>query len=114
LRIEELETNAGEVRSMISVLFGKLSVHLSMKDNVLYPSLIEHKDKNVRDMVRISIEEMVNIGFSIDQYNAKWKTSPTIQAEPEEFIQHTRKILDAVAERFFGENNELFELVGDV
>jgi hypothetical protein len=53
-----LRNDAKEVRHLLSVLHGKLSVHLAMEDKSLYPRLLRHHDSDIRATTQRYIDEM--------------------------------------------------------
>ena len=58
LDANSLRNDAKEVRHLLSVLHGKLSVHLAMEDKSLYPRLLRHHDSDIRATTQRYIDEM--------------------------------------------------------
>jgi hemerythrin-like domain-containing protein len=114
LDVDRLSENAGEVSRLLSQLLGKLSVHLSMEDKALYPKLSEHPDGRVRSMARSFIAEMGGIGEAVNEYKNKWSSSLEIQKNPRDFIEQTKGIFAALAQRIERENNELYRAVDEL
>lgn len=114
LSIDKLTKDAGEVRSLLSTLLGKLSVHLVMEDKSLYPHLLEHPDEQIKSVTAEFIDEMGNIGKLVTEYKNKWPSKSAIEKNPAGFIEETRVILNALANRIKKENNELYKLVDEL
>lgn len=102
---------ARDIRTQLSVLAGKLNVHLAMEDNALYPSLLEQKDGNVGLVARKYAEEMGHIKETFAGYLKKWPTPMAIQNDPGRFSGETREIFAALARRIQREDDELYPLV---
>ena len=114
LNVNELSNDATEVRRLLSLLFGKLNVHLSMEDNALYPKLLEHSDERVKSMAKRYMDEMGGVGKAVNAYKDKWSTASLIQKNPSGFIEQTKGIFDALAKRITKENNELYKPVDEL
>lgn len=114
LNVDELSKDAGPTRHLLSNLLGKLSVHLSMEDKILYPQLTNHSDSNVKTMAKKFIDEMGGIGEAVKNYKSKWTTPKTIQNDPATFISETKGILAALGQRIDKENNELYKMVDEL
>ncbi len=114
LNVDELSNDASEVRSLLSKLLGKLSVHLSMEDKVLYPKLLRHSDERVKSMAKRFIDEMGSIGQAVKAYKKKWPSALQIQKDPSDFIEQTKGIFDALVKRIERENNELYKVVDEL
>ncbi len=114
LNVNELSHDASEVRSLLSKLLGRLSVHLSMEDKALYPRLLEHSDERVKSMAKRFIDEMGGLGEAVNVYKDKWPTALAIQKNPGDFIEQTKQIFDALTKRIKKENNELFKTVDEL
>jgi iron-sulfur cluster repair protein YtfE (RIC family) len=52
LDVEAISLDPGRVKNMISQLMGKLSYHLAMEDELLYPGLLDHPDESVSALAR--------------------------------------------------------------
>jgi len=111
LKADVVAANAEDIRKNISTLAGKLSVHLAMEDQVLYPKLLKHENPNVAAVARRYIAELGGIKEAFQQYNQKWLTPASIQAKPQEFIEDTASLFRLLNKRIEQENNELYELV---
>jgi iron-sulfur cluster repair protein YtfE (RIC family) len=110
LDAEQLKKDAVEVRHLLSVLHGKLSVHLVMEDKSLYPRLLNHHDSRIRATTQHFIDEMGTLASVFKGYVGKWSTPSAIQADPATFIAETKAVFDALGNRIDRENNELYVL----
>jgi len=108
---DKLSNDASEVRSLLSKLLGKLSIHLAMEDNTLYPKLLNNPDASVKSLAKRFQDEMGGIGKALDAYKGTWRNALEIQKDPNGFIQQTKGIFDALAKRINRENNELYKTV---
>lgn len=108
---EELTKDASAIRGLLSTLAGKLNVHLTMEDNSFYPTLLNGKDEEKKQIAQKYIDEMGQIKVVFGEYLKKWPTAKVIQSNPEEFIKETKGIFEALAKRIDKEDNELFPLV---
>ena len=70
LNVEAISLDPGRVKNMISQLMGKLSYHLAMKDERLYPMLLEHPDQGVSALAGKYAAEMGGIGRDVSEYRA--------------------------------------------
>jgi iron-sulfur cluster repair protein YtfE (RIC family) len=101
---------AGEVRSQLSGLMGKLSMHLAMEDNALYPSLEKHADAKVRDIGKKFSSEMAGVKPALEAFARKWSETEMAK-NPAEFCGETKKLFAVLADRIKRENTELYPLL---
>ena len=113
LNAEQLKRDATEVRRLLSVLHGKLSVHLVMEDKSLYPRLLNHHDAEIRATTQRFIDEMGTLAGVFKNYVTKWPTPGAIQANPETFISETGAVFEALGGRIQRENNELYVMADE-
>ncbi|MBI5827735.1 MAG: hemerythrin domain-containing protein [Deltaproteobacteria bacterium] len=111
LNVEALKKDASNVRTLLSRLAGKLSVHLAMEDNALYPALVNHQDASVRNMANGFVREMGGIKKALDAYTRKWATATLIQNAAADFVKDTRELFTALARRIGKEDNELYAVI---
>jgi hemerythrin-like domain-containing protein len=105
----KLPAAAAAVRSALSTLAGKLSIHLSMEDQSLYPRLKAHADKELRETAAKFDTEMSSIKAAFLAYNRKW-SEQAIKNDPAGFAGETKQIFAALASRIQRENNVLYPL----
>lgn len=95
------------LRKLLSNLAGKLSVHLAMEDQALYPRLLGATDPKMQSMARQFMTEMGGLGSAFTAYNGKWQVSD-IRADPAGFAEETRAVFAALTQRITRENRELY------
>lgn len=113
LDADGLRNDAKEVRHLLSVLHGKLSVHLAMEDKSLYPRLLRHHDSEIRATTQRYIDEMGSLAGAFTAYIGRWPTPSAIQSDPESFITETSGVFEALGKRVDQENNELYVLADE-
>ena len=113
LNADLLRKDATQVRHLLSVLHGKLSVHLAMEDKSLYPRLLGHHDGTIRDTTQRYIDEMGALAGAFKAYIGKWPTPSAIQANPEAFIAETGGVFEALGKRIVMENEELYVMADE-
>ena len=110
LNVNELSHDASNIRKLLSMLIGKLGVHLSMEDKGLYPRLLDHPDNKVKETAQRFMDEMGGIGEVLENYKTKWSTSSKIQQSADVFVEETKVLFSALAQRIDAENDELYPL----
>jgi hemerythrin-like domain-containing protein len=106
---QKLAAGASEVRNLLSTLMGKLTLHLAMEDNVLYPRLERHDDPKVRDVAKKYMSEMSGLKPIVEAFGRKW-TESEIRGNAAAFCAETKKIFATLGERIKRENVELYPL----
>lgn len=108
LNVNDLAKDGGPARKCVGALMGKLVLHLSTEDKVLYPELESNKDPAVANMARRFSSEMKTTAKAVTAYNEKWATPSAIKAQPAEFVAETEKLIQILADRIKRENQELY------
>jgi iron-sulfur cluster repair protein YtfE (RIC family) len=88
----------------------ELLAHLTREDWLLYPSLLQSSDKIVSGTAQRFMDEMGGLLAAYKAWSAEWPTE-RITAEWRTFVIETSELLDALAQRIYRENNELYPLV---
>jgi hypothetical protein len=83
----------GDVHRALSSLSGILKVHLAMEDRSLYPSLVNHRDAQLRTLAQQFLDERAELRERYDAYKARWTSAASIQGAAEKFVDETRQIL---------------------
>jgi hemerythrin-like domain-containing protein len=104
----ELQRDATDARAMLSMLAGKLTVHLAMEDKALYPRLATHANLDVRRLAEQFEKEMGGIFAVFKQYLAHWPNAEAIQMNGAGFVVETRQIFDALQARIAKEDAHIF------
>ena len=105
-----LPRSAGEMRAHLSNLFGKLSLHLAIEDNSLYPSLEKHANARIREVGTKFARDMGGLKRNFDAFARKW-TEGEIRANAAAFCAEAKKVFAALNERIKRENVELYPLL---
>ncbi len=107
---QRLAKSAAEIRNRLSALMGKLSLHLAMEDNALYPSLEKHASAKVRDTGARFTREMAGVKPSVEAFGKKW-TEAEIAKNAAAFCAETKKLFAVLGDRIKRENTELYPLL---
>lgn len=110
----EIQKDAQKVRSLLSKLAGKLSVHLHMEDNALFPSIEKYNDATLNSMLKVFIAEMGGLKDAFSKYANKWANPDHIKINATEFINETKAVFNALAKRIEKENKELYKLIDEL
>lgn len=110
LETETIIHHADEAINLLTALSGKLSAHLTMEDNVLYPKLYEHKHEDVRNTAKEFFDEMGGLTDVFEKYCNKWIDINAIKKQPDDFITETQGLFDALAKRIEREDNILYPM----
>lgn len=114
LQDANLSKKAAEIRSLISTLAGKLSIHLAMESKNLYPKLMAQSDPDIRALSTRYSDEMAAMLDDFTQFNHRWLTVALIEKDWGNFIAETTRIMNAIQARIERENQELYTLVDDL
>ena len=108
---DKLASDATTARSALSKLAGKLVLHLGAEDKYLYPDLMASKDAETQKTAQAFVEEMGGIAEAFIAYKDKWTTASAIQSNVAGFIDETKAIYGALANRIDKENNILYPMM---
>lgn len=111
LDILALQKDAEETRSLISRLVGKLSVHLAMEDDVLYPQLAGSSDPRLKEMGLSFQDKMGGLRNALKAYQNSWPSAGSVQANPHQFVKDTTALLNDLNERIRLEDEVLFAAI---
>jgi len=107
---EKVSAGAADIRSYLSQIAGKLSVHLAMEDKFLYPKLMESEDPTISGTAKKFADEMSGVADVFKEYSNKWQAK-AIGDSPAEFITATNGLFAAVGNRIEREEKELYVLL---
>ncbi len=97
------------ISNTLTTITGKLTVHLAMEDNVLYPQMIASPDATISGAAKKFQTEMSGIKDVYVGFTKKWSKS-AIAADTAGFAKDFAGIAQALAQRITRENNELYPL----
>ncbi|WP_027632837.1 hemerythrin domain-containing protein [Clostridium hydrogeniformans] len=106
-----IEKDAMTLGKLISLLSGKLKVHLQSEDNFLYPNLLNSGDSKLKTITQSYIDEMGNLKSVFEDYKNNFNTKNKICADINAFKIETSKILNALKNRLNKEDNNLYTLL---
>lgn len=109
---QRLAASAGEIRNRLSALLGKLTMHLAVEDNSLYPSLAKHANPKLREIGSKFASEMSAVKPSVEAFSKKW-TESAITKDAAGFCAEAKKLFGVLGERIKRENTELYPLLED-
>ena len=109
LKPDTVRNDPKAVRTLLSALAGKLTIHLAMEDKALYPRMIQADVDNSKAMATTFQAEMGGIGQVFTAYNQKWQAG-TIGADPAGFVRETQDLFGALGKRIERENGQLYPL----
>lgn len=103
-----LSKDGTAARVCLGKLMGKLTMHLSIEDKVLYPALEVHNDPTVAALARRFASEMKSTTPAVLAYNVRWATPTAIKENASVFVKETKNVIGILAERIKRENQELY------
>jgi hemerythrin-like domain-containing protein len=110
LKPELLAAGAADIRNRLSQLCGKLSLHLAMEDNSLYPRYQKHADAKVRDTADRFAKEMNGVKPAIEAFSQKW-TEREIKVDAPGFCADAKRLFNHLADRIRRENTDFYPLL---
>ncbi len=108
LNVAQLSKDATAARTSLGKLMGRLVLHITTEDKVLYPELTVHNDRTVSELAKRFATEMKGTAKAVVVYNEKWATASKIAASADEFVRETKQILGVLADRIRRENDQLY------
>lgn len=111
IKQNNLEDKAAKIAQNISILAGKLKIHLDTEDKFLYPDLLKDDRSNLRKMAKEYSEEMGNISKVFMNYKDNFNTKSKIMKNMEGFKSETASVFQVLGKRISKENKELYPLI---
>ena len=96
---------------LLANLTGRIKVHLSVEDKVLYPTIAKSPDEKAKAIATKYMNEMGKITEVYLAYADKWKVN-NIKENPKDFITETKNVFKVLGERIQKEEKELYPLAG--
>jgi len=90
-------------------LFGKLLIHLSMEDKVLYPSAINSENLKLMNKAKQLMKEIGDLKPEFARYKEKFLLRGTVE-NTDIFLKETKSLLTALKNRVEREEAELYPL----
>ena len=92
----------------INTLSGKLNMHMSSEDKFLYPTLIESKDQQLKQIAKQYSEEMGNIHIEFNDYKNNFNTKTKVLNNIDGFLKESKEIIKLVENRISKEDINLY------
>jgi len=111
IKSNDIEKNAMEISKHISILSGKLRIHLNEEDKWLYPSMEKSENSKLQEFNRKYQDEMKGLFGVFMSYKDKFNTKTKILNDMEGFKKETEFVFTKLKERVDRENQELYPLL---
>lgn len=92
------------------ILASRLNFHLSMEDKFLYPRAAQSANAELRELAQKMQTEMTGLSDEFTRYVKKWSPHE-ITAHPQEFIDHSKRVINALKDRINREETHFYPLV---
>ena len=96
---DQLAEDATAARRCVHSLAGILRVHLAMEDESFYPSLLEHRDPELRRKATRYLADREVIRQRFTEWNDRWRGAGAIETAAYRFIEQTRAMLRLLGKR---------------
>jgi len=106
-----LENRAFEIAQKISLLAGKLKIHLGTEDRYMYPYILENGSDELKKVAEGYVMEMGDISGKFSDYKNRFNTKSKIISDLKGFLSETAKILKMLEERMKKEDLNLYEIL---
>lgn len=110
LEPQKLADASSKVRARLSSLLGKITVHLAMEDNSLYPRCQKHDDPALSQTAEKFAAEMSGLKGALDAFSKKWSDA-AIGANAAAFCAEARQLFATLNDRIKRENTVFYPLV---
>ena len=108
---DKIDEDAAEIAKQISMLTGKLRVHLTTEDNSMYPYLLETGSDQVKILAKEYADEMGHISEGFMHYKDQFNTRTKIINNPKEFLAQTKEVFKVLEERMSKEDTHLYKFI---
>ena len=102
--------NAEKISTLLGSISGKLKIHLALEDKQLYPELMNSSNPEVQTKAASFQNEMGGLKEAFTQYASAWLSPMKIKNDPNTFINQTKEVFGAVANRVEREEKELYPM----
>lgn len=106
-----VDEDAAHMAKQISMLTGKLRIHLATEDKHMYPYLLETGDARVKALAKDYADEMGHISQAFMVYKDKFNTKTKIINSPQDFVRETKEIFKVLQERMAKEDTQLYKYI---
>lgn len=105
------QEDSSEIAKHISLLAGKLKIHLDTEDKFLYPELLNSKDAKIKKMANDYIKEMGNLCQSFTVFKNQFNTKTKIINNLSDFKIQSIEIINLLEKRISKEDRELYLII---
>lgn len=106
-----LESDGAEMRRQLARFLGKLKVHAAMEDGALYPELLVHPDRTIREEAQRLHEGLGPLYRRFDALGRGWLGPGEIERAPARFVVELTEGFAALRRRMTEEHAHLYPLV---
>ncbi len=110
IKVGDLKLHGQAIAKNISILAGKLKVHLSAEDNYLYPDFLNNSNLDLRKTAQSYIDEMGDLSSTYMEFKGKYNTERKILKAEEDFVKESKAVFTAIEKRMNKEDKELYVL----
>jgi iron-sulfur cluster repair protein YtfE (RIC family) len=104
----QISEDPSEIHDLLLTMSGELMTHLAMEDKGLYPVLLKQDKPEIKQITYMFINEMGELRNQFEHYLSRWSLQENIRTQSSQFIDETKRILQALQHRIDREENELF------
>jgi hemerythrin-like domain-containing protein len=102
--------SSAELRSALAKLAGTVKIHLRDEDNELYPRLLCHENREVREIALAFQTAMGGLAQDFLTFYNRWVVGGIIESDATAFFADTDAVLSALLRRMDREDTELYAL----
>ncbi len=106
-----IEEDASEIAKLISLLAGKLKIHLQSEDKFLYPKLLQSNHLEIKTIATTYIRDMGTISMDFAKYKEQFNTKYKICNDIEGLKKETLTIFTVLENRLSKEDKQLYPLI---
>ena len=103
-----LEQEASYIALEISMLAGKLKIHLNTEDQFVYPQLLQSDNAELKKAAQAYMDEMGHISKEFMNYKDRFNTKTKITGNPQDFLKETDRIFGLIERRIEKEDSSLY------
>jgi hypothetical protein len=98
------------IGKLLPALAGRISMHLAMEDNALYPKLLDSPEAKIRNTAGEFITRMGDFKKIFGDYHQRWNSNLKVKDSFNKFRRETQMILAALTQRISREDEELYDV----
>lgn len=106
-----LDKEATKMATKISILAGKLKIHLNTEDKYMYPQLLQSGNEEMKKIAQSFIKEMGDISREFVSFKDRFNTRIKITGDPQGFIRESDRIFEVLKERIAKEDSSLYTII---